>query len=102
MEEELATFSRDIKALELQLEQKELQLNAKDKEIKTERLKMNDLKTELRSIKAGLHNSARFIQEPKELKEAVKELYRRHLGDFEQVRDHLVHCRQRTCSTKAD
>ena len=93
MEEELATSTRDIKALGLQLEQKELQLNAKNKEIKTERLKMEDLKTELRNIKAGLHNSARFIQEPKELKEAVKELYRRHLGNFEQVRDDLTRCK---------
>ena len=78
--------SRDIKALELHLEQRELQINAKDKEIRRERQTMEDLRTELRNIKAGLHNSSRFIQEPKELKEAVKELCRKHLEDFEQVR----------------
>ena len=77
--------SRDIKSLELHLEQRELQINAKDKEIRRERQTVEDLRTELRNIKAGLHQSSRFIQEPKELKEAVKELYRKHLEDFEQV-----------------
>ena len=77
--------SRDIKALELQLEQRELQLSAKDKEIRSERQQVEDLRTELRNIKCGLHSSSRYIQEPRELKEAVKELYRKHLEDFEQV-----------------
>ena len=77
--------SRDIKSLELHLEKRELQINAKDKEIRRERQMMEDLRTELRNIKAGLHRSSRYILEPKELKEAVKELYRKHLEDFEQV-----------------
>ena len=36
-------------------------------------------------MKAGLHNTSQFILEPKELKEAVKELYRKHLHDYDQV-----------------
>ena len=46
---------------------------------------VHDLKVELRTMKAGLHNTSQFIQEPKELKEAVKELYRKHLHDYDQV-----------------
>lgn len=85
MEEELGMSSRDITSLNLHLEQRELQISAKDREIRKVRQMVADLRTELRSIKAGLKNSSRFIQEPKELKDAVKELYRKHLKDFEQV-----------------
>ena len=46
---------------------------------------VHDLKVELRTMKAGLHNTSQFILEPKELKEAVKELYRKHLHDYDQV-----------------
>ena len=48
-------------------------------------LQVHDLKVELRNIKGGLHKSSRFVQEPKQLKEAIKELYRKHLQDFDQV-----------------
>ena len=80
--------SRDIKSLELELEQSRLQISAKDKEIHRERQTVEDLRTELRNIKTGLDRSSRYIQEPKELKEAVKELYRKHLDDFKPVRRH--------------
>ena len=85
MEEELGMSSRDIKSLELELEQSRLQISAKDKEIRRERQTVEDLRTELRNIKTGLDRSSRYIQEPKELKEAVKELYRKHLDDFKPV-----------------
>ena len=88
MEEELGMSSRDIKSLELELEQSRLQISAKDKEIRRERQTVEDLRTELRNIKTGLDRSSRYIQEPKELKEAVKELYRKHLDDFKSVRTH--------------
>lgn len=85
MEEELGMSSRDIKSLELELEQSRLQITAKDKEIRRERQTVEDLRTELRNIKTGLDRSSRYIQEPKELKEAVKELYRKHLDNFQPV-----------------
>ena len=46
---------------------------------------MQDLKSEIQNIKAGLHGTTRYIQEPKQLKESVKELYRKYLRDFDQV-----------------
>lgn len=85
MEEELGMSSRDIKSLELELEQRGLQINAKEKEIRRVRQTVESLRTELRNIKTGLDRSSQFIQEPKHLKEAVKELYRKHLEDFKTV-----------------
>ena len=49
-------------------------------------VQVHDLKVELRNIKAGLHNTSRFIQEPKDLKESIKALYRKHLQDYDRVR----------------
>ena len=49
-------------------------------------VQVHDLKVELRNIKAGLHNTSRFIQEPKDLKEAIKALYRKHLQDYDRVK----------------
>lgn len=87
MEGELGDLSRDNKALQLAMEDRGSRLDATTKEMLKERQQMHDLRVELRNIKAGLHNTSRFIQEPKELKEAMKELYKKHLHDFEQVSD---------------
>ena len=85
MEGELGDLSRDNKALHLAMAQKDLRLDATAKDMLQERQQVQDLKVELKNIKAGLHNTSRFIQEPKELKEKIKELYRKHLQDFDQV-----------------
>ena len=53
-------------------------------------LQVHDLKVELRNIKAGLHNTSRFIQEPKDLKESIKALYRKHLQDYDTVNHHDI------------
>ncbi|CAI8000413.1 Cilia- and flagella-associated protein 57 [Geodia barretti] len=81
MEEELGMSSRDIKSLELELEQSRLQISAKDKEIRRERQSVEDLRTELRNIKTGLDRSSRYIQEPKELKEACERIVYGALDD---------------------
>lgn len=94
MEGELGDLSRDNKAFQLAMAQKDLRLDATLKDMLHERQSVQDLKVELKNIKAGLHNTSRFIQEPNELKETVKELYRRHLRDFDQVRFNVnVNCK---------
>ena len=89
MEAELGEFSRDNKALQLAMAQKDLRLDATSKEMLHERQQAHNLKVELRNIKAGLHNTSRFIQEPKELKESIKQLYRKHLQDYDQVSEKI-------------
>ncbi len=88
MEGELKNLSLDNKALQLAMDEQGSRLDATTKEMLKERQQVHDLKVELRNIKAGLHNTSRVIQEPKELKEAMKELYRKHLHDFEQVQNY--------------
>ena len=86
METELSEFSRENKALELAMSHNKLRLAATTKEMVQEREQCHTLKVELRTIKAGLHNTSRFIQEPQHLKEVIKDLYKKHLQDFDQVR----------------
>ncbi len=86
MEGELGELSRDNKALQLAMTQKDLRLDATAKDMLHEKQSVQYLRVELKNIKAGLHSTSRFIQEPKELKEKIKELYRKHLQDFNQVR----------------
>jgi len=86
MEGELSELSRDKKKLELAMTENKHRLAATTKEMMNEREQCHNLKVELRNVKAGLHNTSRFIQEPKELKEAVKALYKQHLHDFDKVK----------------
>ena len=90
MEAELSEFSRENKALELAMSHNKLRLAATTKEMMQEREKCHNLKVELRTVKAGLHSTSRFIQEPAELKEAIKDLYKKHLQDFDKVNINLA------------
>ena len=92
MEGELSELSRDKKKLELAMTENKHRLSATTKEMMNEREQCQNLKVELRNVKAGLHNTSRFIQEPKELKEAVKALYKQHLHDFDKVSECLQAC----------
>ncbi len=90
METELSEFSRENKALELAMSHNKLRLAATTKEMVQEREQCHMLKVELRTVKAGLHNTSRYIQEPNHLKEAIKDLYKKHLQDFDQVREGIA------------
>ena len=46
---------------------------------------MHDPKVEIGNFKAGLHSTSQHIQEPKQLKEAVKALYRKYYHVHELV-----------------
>ena len=100
MEAELEESSRDNKALLLAIENHELKLKATTKEMHHERQQVynwhnimftcgvwqvHNLKVEIQGFKANLHNTTRFIQEPKQLKEIMKELYKKYLRDYDQV-----------------
>ena len=48
-------------------------------------MQVHNLKVEIQGFKANLHNTTRFIQEPKQLKETMKEMYKKYLRDYDQV-----------------
>ena len=72
----MSEFSRENKAKDLDISHNKLHLVAITNEMMQEREQCQNLKVELRTVKAGLNNGSRFIQE---LKEAIKELYTRNI-----------------------
>jgi WD40 repeat protein len=85
MEVELGDYSRDNKELLRQMEQQELKLQATTKEMMKERKQVHDLKVEIDNFKCSLHATTQCIQDPKHLKDAVKDLYKKYLKDYDET-----------------
>jgi chromosome segregation ATPase len=56
-------------------------LKATEKEMYMERQKVRDTEAVCRRFKTDLHNCVAYIQEPKKLKESIKQLYAKHVQD---------------------
>ena len=56
-------------------------------------LQVHDLKVEIENFRCSLHATTRHIQEPKVLKEEVKDLYKKYLKDYDEVKIIKSNCR---------
>ncbi|XP_066926478.1 cilia- and flagella-associated protein 57-like [Clytia hemisphaerica] len=81
MESELERFHKQNTGLELNIAELRLKLKATEKELYGERQTVHDKQALVKRFKTDLHNAAGFIQEPKKLKEHVKELYGKYVSD---------------------
>jgi len=81
MESELERFHKQNNGLELNIAELRLKLKATEKELYQERQKCHDIDAEVKRFKTDLHNVTAYIQEPKQLKEGVKELYGKYVTD---------------------
>ncbi|XP_076829140.1 cilia and flagella associated protein 57 [Brachyhypopomus gauderio] len=85
MEGELQEFNNKNTQLDLTINELKLKLKAKDKELHKEKQKVKNGETLVCRFKTDLHNCVRFIQEPKKLKESIRELYKRHVHQSDVV-----------------
>ncbi|XP_051989486.1 cilia- and flagella-associated protein 57 [Xyrauchen texanus] len=76
MEGELEEFQKNNTQLELNIAELNLKLKTKDKEMQKEMQKLQDMGTLVHRFKADLHKCLDCIQEPKKLKENIRELYK--------------------------
>ncbi|XP_052403711.1 cilia- and flagella-associated protein 57 [Carassius gibelio] len=76
MEGELKEFHKTNTQLELQIAELNLKLKTKDKEMHKEMRKLQDIGVLVQRFKADLHTCVEFIQDPKRLKEHIRELYK--------------------------
>lgn len=81
MESELERFHKQNTGLELNIAELRLKLKATEKELYQERQIVHDVEAVVKRFKTDLHNAAGYIQEPKKLKEHVKELYCKYVSD---------------------
>ncbi|XP_046708698.1 cilia- and flagella-associated protein 57 isoform X1 [Silurus meridionalis] len=85
MDVELEQFRKKNIQLELTISEMKLKLKATDKERKKETQRVRDVEGALHRFKTDLHNCVGFIQEPKKLKESVREIYERYVQQSDVV-----------------
>jgi DNA repair exonuclease SbcCD ATPase subunit len=81
MEQELERFHKKNQSLELKNKELLQKLKATDKELKSERQRVQDTEAILKRFRTDIHHTAGLIQEPKQLKESVISLYKKHVGE---------------------
>lgn len=81
MESELERFHKQNTGLELNIAELRLKLKATEKELYQERQRVHDIEAVVKRFKTDLHNAAGFIQDPKKLKDHVKELYGKYVNN---------------------
>ncbi|KAM6948696.1 cilia- and flagella-associated protein 57-like [Aplochiton taeniatus] len=85
MEGELDQFHKKNTQLELSITEMKQKLKASDREMHKEMQRVKDGEALLRRIKTDLHNCVGFIQEPKKLKDSMRELYDRYVQQSDVV-----------------
>eukprot|EP00746_Dinoflagellata_sp_MGD_P071928 gnl/MRDRNA2_/MRDRNA2_29238_c0_seq1.p1 gnl/MRDRNA2_/MRDRNA2_29238_c0~~gnl/MRDRNA2_/MRDRNA2_29238_c0_seq1.p1 ORF type:complete len:1218 (-),score=322.40 gnl/MRDRNA2_/MRDRNA2_29238_c0_seq1:252-3905(-) len=79
MDAELEDYMRKNKQLALDISQLQMKQRALQEEIKTQKKKLRDDMALIKRFKIDLHECMQFIQEPKQLKEAVALLYSKYV-----------------------
>ncbi|KAE8609814.1 hypothetical protein XENTR_v10011917 [Xenopus tropicalis] len=81
MESELERFHKQNSQLDLNIAELKQKLKATDREMHKERQKVRDIEAVVKRFKTDLHNCVGFIQEPKMLKDNIRELYSKYVQD---------------------
>ncbi|XP_047677974.1 cilia- and flagella-associated protein 57 isoform X2 [Tachysurus fulvidraco] len=85
MEAELDQFHKKSTELELTISQLKLKIKAMDKERQKEMQRVRDVEAILHRLKTDVHHCVGFIQEPKKLKESIREIYERYVHQSDVV-----------------
>ncbi|XP_075770713.1 cilia- and flagella-associated protein 57 isoform X2 [Pelodiscus sinensis] len=85
MEGELERFHKQNMQLELNITELRQKLKATDREMHKEQQKERDMEALVKRFKTDLHNCVGFIQDPKKLKERVRELYNKYVQQADMV-----------------
>ncbi|XP_074859320.1 cilia- and flagella-associated protein 57 [Carettochelys insculpta] len=85
MEGELERFHKQNMQLELNITELRQKLKATDREMHKEQQKERDMEALVKRFKTDLHNCVGFIQDPKKLKEGIRELYNKYVQQADMV-----------------
>ncbi|KAM4640524.1 cilia- and flagella-associated protein 57 [Discoglossus pictus] len=81
MEGELERFHKQNTQLDLNISEMKQKLKATDREMRKESQKVRDVEAVVKRFKTDLHNCVGFIQEPKKLKDNIRELYFKYVQE---------------------
>merc|ERR1719265_1188127 len=79
MDADLEDYHRKNKQLRLDISQLQVKQRSLQDEIVSQRKKMTDCQTIIKRFKNDLHECVQFIQEPKQLKESVTNLFKKYV-----------------------
>ncbi|XP_026533766.1 cilia- and flagella-associated protein 57-like isoform X3 [Notechis scutatus] len=85
MEGELEHFHKQNTQLELNIAELRLKLRATDREMHKEMQKERDMEALVKRFKTDIHNCVGFIQEPKKLKESIRDIYEKYVQKADRV-----------------
>ncbi|XP_043941309.1 cilia- and flagella-associated protein 57 [Protopterus annectens] len=85
MEGELENLHKQNTKLELTITELQEKLKATDREMHRERQKVRDVEALVKRFKTDLHNCVGFIQEPKKLKESIREMFEKYVQQSDVV-----------------
>ncbi|XP_061488605.1 cilia- and flagella-associated protein 57 isoform X1 [Rhineura floridana] len=85
MEGELERFHKQNTQLELNIAELRLKLKATDREMHKEMQKERDMEALVKRFKTDLHNCVGLIQEPKKLKEGIRDIYEKYVQKADMV-----------------
>ncbi|XP_062412043.1 cilia- and flagella-associated protein 57 isoform X1 [Sardina pilchardus] len=85
MEAELDQFHKKKTQLDLTCNELKLKLKATEKEMSRELKRVKDVESLVHRFKTDLHHCVGFIQDPKRLKEVIRELYERYVQQSDVV-----------------
>ncbi|KAL7985186.1 hypothetical protein Chor_003756 [Crotalus horridus] len=85
MEGELEHFHKQNTQLELNIAELRLKLRATDREMHKEMQKERDMEALVKRFKTDIHNCVGLIQEPKKLKESIREIYEKYVQKADMV-----------------
>ncbi|XP_054836556.1 cilia- and flagella-associated protein 57 [Eublepharis macularius] len=85
MEGELERFYKQNTQLELNIAELRLKLRATDQEMHKEMQKERDMEALIKRFKTDLHNCVGLIQEPKKLKESIRNIYEKYVQKADMV-----------------
>ncbi|KAG9471587.1 hypothetical protein GDO78_014121 [Eleutherodactylus coqui] len=81
MEDELERFHKQNTQLDLNITELKQKLKATEREMQKERQKVRDVEALVKRFKTDLHNCVGFIQEPKKLKDNIRELFAKYVQE---------------------
>jgi WD40 repeat protein len=79
MDEELEEYHKKNKQLQVNIEQLQNKQRTLQEEVVTQRKKMSDCHTIIKRFKTDLHECVEFIQEPKQLRDHLTNLYKKYV-----------------------
>ncbi|XP_044533122.1 cilia- and flagella-associated protein 57 [Gracilinanus agilis] len=85
MEAELERFHKQNTQLELNITELWQKLRATDQEMRRERQKERDMEALVKRFKIDLHNCVGFIQEPRQLKDKIRNLFEKYVQQADMV-----------------